>query len=231
MEVEAYGPGSGQLLEEDVRRHSAADALQDRVTVVSGPGVLHAAVKVGVLRQVAVYRMGRHRSSDPRQHDVMVVLDCCNTYARDDIFADTSLPYMIGALLCEHLLHIEGKEGLFRVVDAGADPWPALAQRGITPAGLTDPLRAELKKPAVSVPIDFAKSPPPEGSVAREYFDDPTTIYPKSQSKQHMWKSDWFNLNWDEQDQDTQFYEYCIITQKYQTALSVIWEEPTRRRR
>ncbi len=79
--------------------------------------------------------------------------------------------------------------------------------------------------------IDFAKLPPPEGSVAREYFDDPTTIYPKNHSKQHIWKSDWFRLDWDEQDQDTQFYEYCIITQKYQTALSVIWEEPTRHRR
>lgn len=78
--------------------------------------------------------------------------DRCNTYARDDIFTDTSVPYMIGALLCEHLLRTEGKEGLFQVMDAGADPWPALAQRNITPAGLTDLLRAELKKPAVSVP-------------------------------------------------------------------------------
>lgn len=78
--------------------------------------------------------------------------------------------------------------------------------------------------------IDCSKLAPPEGSVAREYFDNPTSIYPKSQSKQHVWKSDWFNLNRNEQDQDSQFYEYCIITQKYQTVLSVIWEEASRRR-
>jgi hypothetical protein len=79
--------------------------------------------------------------------------------------------------------------------------------------------------------IDYSRLTPPEGSVAREYFDDPTKLYPRSQSKQHVWKSDWFKLNWNEQDQDTQFYEYCIVTPKYQSVLSVIWEEATRRRR
>jgi len=78
--------------------------------------------------------------------------------------------------------------------------------------------------------IDYSRLPPPDGSVAQEYFEDPSNIYPKSQSKQQIWKSVWFRMNRDEHDQDTKFYEYCITTPKYQTVLSVIWEEATRRR-
>lgn len=71
---------------------------------------------------------------------------------------------------------------------------------------------------------DRTRLAPPDGSVASEFFDT-GKIYPKSQSKQRIWKSDWFEVkNW-ENDQDTNFYEYCIVTKKYNTVLSVIWEE------
>ena len=77
--------------------------------------------------------------------------------------------------------------------------------------------------------INCTKLAPPEGTVAREYFDNPTKIYSKRESKQRIWKSDWFELGRYERDQETEFYEYCIITPKYETVLSVVWEERTRR--
>ena len=66
------------------------------------------------------------------------------------------------------------------------------------------------------------KLPPPSDSVAAEFFDD-GTIYRKEESKQKISKSTWFELS--EDDEDTEFYEYCIITPKYNTVLSIVWEE------
>jgi len=71
---------------------------------------------------------------------------------------------------------------------------------------------------------DRTKLPPPEGSVAAEFFDN-QKIYPKEHSKQQIWKSTWFELKHWEDDNDFRFYEYCIITPKYNTVLSIIWEE------
>ena len=72
--------------------------------------------------------------------------------------------------------------------------------------------------------IDRTKLPPPEDSVAAEFFDK-EKIYRKADSKQPIWKSTWFELNNCENDQDFKFYEYCIITSKYNTVLSIVWEE------
>lgn len=68
------------------------------------------------------------------------------------------------------------------------------------------------------------KLPPPEDSVAAEFFDN-QKIYSRAQSKQPIWKSTWFELKKYENDNDYNFYEYCIITPKYGTVLSVVWEE------
>lgn len=72
--------------------------------------------------------------------------------------------------------------------------------------------------------LDFTRLSPPEDSVAAEYFKN-KTIYPRNQSKQSVWKSTWFDLKSWESDNDYKFYEYCIITPKYNTVLSVIWQE------
>lgn len=72
--------------------------------------------------------------------------------------------------------------------------------------------------------IDRTRLSPPEGSVAAEFFQK-GIIYPKEHSKQRIWKSDWFELKTWENDQDTRFYEYCIVTKHYNTTLSVVWEE------
>lgn len=71
---------------------------------------------------------------------------------------------------------------------------------------------------------DRTKLPPPGDSVAAEYFDK-EKIYRKSDGKQPIWKSTWFELKSWENDQDFKFYEYCIVTPKYNTVLSIVWEE------
>lgn len=65
---------------------------------------------------------------------------------------------------------------------------------------------------------------PPDDSVAAEFFRD-GKIYEKKESKQEIWKSTWFELKDWEDDNDFDFYEYCIVTPKYNTVLSVVWEE------
>ncbi len=71
---------------------------------------------------------------------------------------------------------------------------------------------------------DITKLHPPEDSVAAEYFNE-GTIYTRKESKQPIWKSTWFELKEWEDDNSFKFYEYCIITPKYNTVLSVIWQE------
>ena len=72
--------------------------------------------------------------------------DRCNTYQRDEIAGLTSVPYMVGALLCERIVRAEGKEGLFRAFASGSDTWSVLAGHGIVPNNLTDEIRKELRK-------------------------------------------------------------------------------------
>lgn len=62
---------------------------------------------------------------------------------------------------------------------------------------------------------------PPGDSVAAEYFND-GTIYRKEDSAQEINKSTWFELS--NYDSDDTFFEYCIITPKYNTVLSVVWQ-------
>lgn len=71
----------------------------------------------------------------------------CNTHLQKYIDGETSVPYMIGALLCERVLRREGKAGLFRVFSAGSDPWPALIAYGITQETLTAELLKEVRQP------------------------------------------------------------------------------------
>ena len=73
--------------------------------------------------------MERYLRSDP----ALNLRDRCNTYDRDDIDEYTSVPYMIGALLCERVLRTSGKAGLFNVLAAGAASWPAFFAPRITP--------------------------------------------------------------------------------------------------
>jgi len=69
---------------------------------------------------------------------------------------------------------------------------------------------------------DIKNLAPPTGSVASEFFDD-GTVYFNEESKQIIDKSEWFELNYNEEDSDV--CEYCIVTKKYNTTLSIVWVE------
>ncbi len=72
--------------------------------------------------------------------------------------------------------------------------------------------------------IDRTRLAPPEDSVAADFFDK-GKIYPITQSKRPIWKSTWFDIKDWENENQYKFFEYCIITKKYNTVLSVVWEE------
>lgn len=62
----------------------------------------------------------------------------------------------------------------------------------------------------------------PADSVAFEYYSK-GTIYSKKDSDQQIFKSTWFELG--ENNADTPMFEYCVVTPRYNTVLSVIWEK------
>lgn len=60
----------------------------------------------------------------------------------------------------------------------------------------------------------------PEDSVAQEFYGK-GKIYPTNDSDQTIFKSTWCEL--DKYESDSKMFEFCIITPKYNTVLSVIW--------
>lgn len=72
--------------------------------------------------------------------------------------------------------------------------------------------------------VDRTRLTPPDDSVAYEFFTK-NKRYSQQQAKQQIWKSTWFELKEWEDDRDYNFFEYCIITPKYNTVLSIVWEE------
>lgn len=72
--------------------------------------------------------------------------------------------------------------------------------------------------------IDRTRLAPPEDSVAAEFFDK-GKIYPTNLSKRPIWKSTWFDIKDGEDENRYKFFEYCIVNKRYNTVLSVVWEE------
>ena len=71
---------------------------------------------------------------------------------------------------------------------------------------------------------DVTKLPPPKDSVAKEYIDaDYEFIYRGDEKAQEISRSTWFQLF--ENQEDSDFVEYCIPTKQYKTIISIIWEE------
>lgn len=71
---------------------------------------------------------------------------------------------------------------------------------------------------------DYTRLAPPSDSVATEYIQkNYEFVYKLEEKAQTINKSTWFKLS--EYDEDTDFYEYCIPTKRYQTILSIIWED------
>lgn len=71
---------------------------------------------------------------------------------------------------------------------------------------------------------DITKLPPPEDSVAMEYIEaDYKPIYKTGELQQTISKSTYFKLG--DYDEDTDFYEYCIVTESFKNILSIVWEK------
>jgi Zn-dependent peptidase ImmA (M78 family) len=71
---------------------------------------------------------------------------------------------------------------------------------------------------------DINKLSPPSDSVATEYIDaDYDFIYTGKDKAQPIDKSTWFELK--ENENDSNFFEYCIPTKQYKTVISVVWED------
>ncbi len=71
---------------------------------------------------------------------------------------------------------------------------------------------------------DIVKLPPPVDSVALEYIQsDYKPIYKKEELQQSISKSTYFKLN--DYEEDTEFYEYCIVTESFKNILSIVWEK------
>jgi len=72
---------------------------------------------------------------------------------------------------------------------------------------------------------DYTRLAPPIDSVAAEYIKkDYEFLYKLDEKAQTISKSTWFTLN-EYDNEDSDFYEYCIPTRKYKTILSIIWED------
>src|SRR5690606_8068968 len=61
----------------------------------------------------------------------------------------------------------------------------------------------------------------PTDSVASEFFRF-NRIYSKKDAVQEITKSTWFELG--KYDHESTMYEYCIITPRFNSVLSVVWE-------
>ncbi|WP_157280368.1 hypothetical protein [Pedobacter borealis] len=62
----------------------------------------------------------------------------------------------------------------------------------------------------------------PSDSVANEYYVY-NRIYSRADSAQEIVKSTWFDLG--KYDEDSPMYEFCVITPRYNSVLSVVWEK------
>jgi len=67
------------------------------------------------------------------------------------------------------------------------------------------------------------KLSPPEDSVASEYIEaNYKPIYKRYELVQSIDKSTWCELR--EEERDSEFFEYCIVSQPHKSILSIIWE-------
>jgi Zn-dependent peptidase ImmA (M78 family) len=69
---------------------------------------------------------------------------------------------------------------------------------------------------------DRSKLDVPDDSVANEFYQF-KRIYKNDDLTQEISKSTWFDLG--KYDQDTPMYEFCIITPRFNSVVSVIWEK------
>ena len=74
-----------------------------------------------------------------------------NTYEQELIDGETSVPYVVGALLCERILRSHGNAGLMQALGSGADVWKAVEPFGISQVNFTETIRKTIAEPADQV--------------------------------------------------------------------------------
>ena len=93
-----------------------------------------------------------HRANMARylkEHPDLDLTAHLSTYEQELIDGETSVPYMVGALLCERILRSHGKAGLLQALGSGADIWKAVEPFGIVQANFNDVIRTTIGQPAV----------------------------------------------------------------------------------
>lgn len=72
-------------------------------------------------------------------------------YERFDINRETSVPYMVGALICERTIRLYGKEKLFNLLRQSEDIWENLNAVGLNAENLQQELLKELAQPSLDL--------------------------------------------------------------------------------
>ncbi|MFK7758136.1 MAG: hypothetical protein AB8B53_14500 [Flavobacteriales bacterium] len=91
------------------------------------------------------YNWHREKMSEYFSDTTLNVAEHLNPYERLYIKNETPIPYMIGALICERVNRIYGKERLFELLRSNEDIWGILGDVGLTKENLTKELKKELK--------------------------------------------------------------------------------------
>ncbi|MBL7986253.1 MAG: hypothetical protein JNM91_14705 [Flavobacteriales bacterium] len=118
------------------------------------PGLLNEGVAT-MLGGLSEQDYAWHRAKMARyliEHPDLDLTEHINTYLRELIDGETSLPYMVGALLCERILRTHGKAGLLQALGGGADVWKAAEPFGITRENMDEELRTMITQPMISIP-------------------------------------------------------------------------------
>lgn len=91
------------------------------------------------------YNWHRDKMAKYLNDTTLDLVEHLNPYERLYINNETSIPYMIGALICERTNRIYGKEGLFELLNTVDDLWLKLNDYGLTKENFTKELKKELK--------------------------------------------------------------------------------------
>ncbi len=69
-----------------------------------------------------------------------------NAYANEYIDDETPIAYMVGALICERIIRLYGKEKLLEIFESNTDMWESLSALGITKDNLNQLILKELDR-------------------------------------------------------------------------------------
>lgn len=135
--------------DKDIYTHEIVHLYCGKAFGNATPGLLEEGLAT-VLAGSCEHDYAWHRANLARwlaANDTIDLNDYTTTSVRFYINEDTSVPYAVGALLCERILANAGKDALFALLKGGEDPWPALERHGITRKNLTEELRKQLLAP------------------------------------------------------------------------------------